>query len=252
MFLPPASDRGHVAAASAGRVGRFVMEDTRRNGAFAAFALAAAPVAFFIAILAFSASGVPQTNNPAGQLASAIQNPVLFGGFAAASVILGASLIVLALALHERLRGAAPFAVRVGTTAGVIGGALFVTNGMGQLLGVGQLATLDAQNHEAAVAAFAALTLVGGMLFSTGSVMFGAFALIDNVVGARARLLPRPLSYVGTLLGIALILGVAVPGPLGLVFPVLILVWSLWLGVALLRSAPRGAPAPGAMPQARA
>jgi uncharacterized protein DUF4386 len=252
MVLPPASDRGHVTA-SAGRVGRFVMEDTRRIGAFAAFALAAALVAFFLAILAFSVSGVQQGNNPASGLAAALKNPVLFGSFGAAFVILGASLIVLALALHERLRGAAPFAVRIGTTAGVIGGTLFVTNGLGPLMGPAGLATIDAQDHAAAVAAFAAFTLVGNLLFAGGQIMFGAFALIDNVVGARARLLSRPLSYVGILLGIALIVGVALPaGPLGLVFPVLILVWSLWLGVALLRSAPRGAPAPEAMPQARA
>lgn len=229
------------------------MEDTRRNGAFAAFALAAAPVAFFLAILASGAAGVGPGSDPASGLAAALQNPVLFGGFGAASVFLGASLIVLALALHERLRGAAPFAVRIGTAAGVIGGALFVTNGLGPLLGPARLAELDAQDHEVAVAAYAAFSLVGHLLFSGGQVMFGAFALIDNVVGARARLLPRLPSYLGMLLGIVMILGVAVPeGPLGLVFPVLILVWSLWLGVALLRSAPRAAPASAAMPEARA
>lgn len=230
------------------------MEDTRRIGAFAAFALAAAPVALFLAILASGAAGVEPGDDPASQLAAAIKNPVLFGSFGASSVILGASLIVLALALHERLRGAAPFAVRIGTAAGVIGGALFITQGLGPLLGPAQLATIDAQNHEAAVAAFAAFGLVGNLLFTAGSVMFGALALIDSVVGARARLLSRPLSYVGMLLGIAWIVsatGVSV-GPLGLVIPVLVLVWSVWLGIALLRSEPRVAPAPGAMTQARA
>lgn len=229
------------------------MEDTRRIGAFAAFALAAAIVGFFLAILAFSAAGVQPGNDPASQLAGAIKNPVLFGSFGASAVILGASLIVLALALHERLRGVAPFAVRIGTAAGVIGGALFITQGFGPLLGPAQLATIDAQDHEAAVAAFTAFGLVANVLFAVGSVMFGALALIDSVVGARARLLSRPLSYVGMLLGIALIISATgVWDPLGLVFPVLALVWSVWLGITLLRSEPRLAPTPGAMTSARA
>jgi len=59
-------------------------------------------------------------------------------------------MIVLALALYERFHAAAPFAVRIGTAAGVIGGALIMTAGVEQLWVIpGRMAAFGAQNHEA-------------------------------------------------------------------------------------------------------
>jgi hypothetical protein len=224
--------------------------DTRRIGALAAFVLAVSPVLAIAASLAATAAG--ERSDLVNGLAFMIKQPVFIDVEGAVSVLIGASLIVLALALHERLQRAAPFAVRIGTAAGVIGSALFITAGVASLDVPTRMATLEAQNHEAAVAAFAAFRIVGGFMFTAGLVMFGAFALIDSVISARARQLPRPLSYMGMLLGIASIVGAigVLAGPLGIVSLVLVLVWPVWLGIAMLRSEPYIAPALGAKTQA--
>jgi len=73
--------------------------------------------------------------------------------------------------------------------------------------------------------------------------MFGAFALIDSTVSARARKLPRPLSDLGMVLGTATIVGGVgvLAGPLGLVSLVLVVIWPAWLGITLLRNRPTSA-----------
>jgi hypothetical protein len=75
--------------------------------------------------------------------------------------------------------------------------------------------------------------------------MFGAFALIDSTVSARARKLPRPLSDLGMVLGTATIVGGVgvLAGPLGLVSLVLVVIWPAWLGITLLRNRPTSAAA---------
>lgn len=178
----------------------------------------------------------PPSDDLAGQVAAIIAYPVMFGSFGVTFLILGVSLIVLALALHDRLAERARFAVRVGTAAGVIGGALLLLQGFMSITVAGPLGMIHAQDPEAAAAAYAANILVNARVTATGFAMFGAFVVIASVLGSRARLLPRMLSYIGILLGIALSGAQWLSGPLFLVGPMLTLVWSTWLGIVLLRS----------------
>ena len=60
------------------------------------------------------------------------------------------------------------------------------------------------------------------------------------MVGARAGLISKMLSYLGILFGIVLITGDWLPG---IVPPILTFVWSVWLGIGLLRGEPRVIPA---------
>lgn len=226
--------------------------DTRRIGAFAAFALAASPIVAAAASLAATAAG--ERSDPVNGLNFAIKQPLFIDGEGAAAVVIAASITVLALALYEQLHAAAPFAVRIGTAAGVIGGALVMTAGVASLTVSDRMVTLDAQNHQAAVAAFAAFRIVAGFMFTAGLVMFSTFALIDSTVSARARQLPRPLSYLGMVLGIATIVGGVgiLAGPLGLVSLVLIVIWPAWLGITLVRNRPTSSAALGVTTPARA
>jgi hypothetical protein len=172
----------------------------------------------------------------------------------------GLSLILLALALAEWLQAAASFAMRVGTAAAAISGALLIMGNVGTLGIYDELAQINGKDHAAAVAAFAALAVVSGLLSTALYVMLGVFVLISAVVAARSRVISRPLFYVGVVFGIALI-GAHVTGisPLssprdfltpsfvmGVVMGPLLIVWPIWLGVELLRSRPTSVAALGA------
>jgi hypothetical protein len=218
-----------------------VMADTRRYAAFGALGVTAAVVFNAFPILLAGALGIrpPSGADLSSQVAAIIAYPVVFATFGLTFVILGPSLVVLALALHDRLCGTAPFAARIATAAGVIGGALITLQGFWPLTVAGTLARFNAQNHDAAEAAYAANVIVSNRVITTGFEMFGVFVIVVSVVGARAGLLSRLLSYLGILLGIALITSFWLPSSLALLPPVLTLVWSAWLGISLLKGEKR-------------
>jgi hypothetical protein len=230
-----------------------VVEDTRRVGAVAAFGIAAMPVYFILPRVVGTAFGA-QDPTGAGldsQVAAIVAHPNVYGSLGLASLIVGASFVILALALHDHLRATAPFAARVATAAGVIGGSMFLLAGFVPLAVAEKIVTTDAQDHAAAVALYLTGQSVTGSLTNASTVLFGVFAGIASRAGARAGLLPRALSYLGVLLGIAFPLVLLLPGALYVAI-LIMLVWSAWLGVALLRGERRVAPTPGAATPARA
>lgn len=230
-----------------------VVEDTRRIAAFAAFGMAAAMLFIPFPILLGVVLGV---RPPAGasfsaqdSVAAIVAHPIIFASSGLSFTILGLSLIALALALHEHLRGAAPFAARVATAAGVIGGAMLMLVGLGPVTMAKGLPGIDEQYR---VAVNLANFLVASRLTTGGMFMLGVFVLIASLAGARVGLVGRALSYLGVLLGITAVIGNVLPGPLQFAAGPLILIWSAWLGVALLRAQRRIAPAPGTPAPARA
>lgn len=191
-----------------------VAEGSRRIGAVAAFGIAAMPIYFILPRVIGMAFGA---QDPTGfsldaQVAEISAHPNVYASLGLASIIVGASFMVLALALYDHLRTTAPFASRVATAAGVIGGALFLLGGFGPLTVVKWLAEINAQDQAAAVAMYVINQSITDRLVMTSEVLFGAFALIVSLVGARAGLLSRALSYLGVLLGIALVVGPILPG----------------------------------------
>lgn len=228
-----------------------VVEDTRRIAAFAAFGIAASIVYIPVSILIGMALGMrpPSDADLSAQVASIVAQPIGYGSTGFTFLLLGASLAVLALALHEELHRAAPFAIRIATAAGVVGAAQTILAGFGPLTLAKGLARIDGQDHGAAVAVYLANTLVSTRLSTAGVVMFGTFVLIASLQLHRVRLVARVPSYLGILLGITLIASPLLPGPLVFAPVPIMLVWSVWLGTALLRREPRvarsmGAPTP--------
>lgn len=212
-----------------------VTDDTGRTGAFAAFAMAVSPVLIGVPMLAALAVGVgpPPIGDLEGEIGAILAQPILYGSTGMSIVVLGTASIVLALALHDRLRGTAPLAMRIATAAGVIGGALTVLAGFGPAAFAADVARIEGQDHEAAIAAYVATVVASARLSWAGSVIFGAFVLIVGVAGARVGLLPRPLVYLGILLGILLVAGRLLPVWFAAI-PIMV-IWSAWLGVVLLR-----------------
>lgn len=232
--------------------------EARRVATFAAIALGLVNLGATIYGIAV---GAPIVNNidPGRDLAKVTANTLLMSGQGTLRALAGLSLILLALALAEWLQAAAPFAMRVGTVAAVISGALLIVGNVGTLGIYDELAQINGKDHAAALAAFAALTVVSVLLSTALHVMLGVFVLVSAGVAARSRVISRPLFYVGVVFGIALI-GAHVTGitPLsspmnfltpnfvmGVVMGPLLIVWPIWLGVELLRSRPTSVAAVG-------
>ena len=223
--------------------------EARRVGAFAAIALGLLNLGATIYGIVVRGPIVNDID-PARDLAKVTANTLLMSGQGTLRALAGLSLILLALALAEWLQAAAPFAMRVGTVAALISGALLILGNVGTLGIYDALAQINGKDHSAAVAAFAALAVMSLLVHTAAYAMLGVFVLISTVVAARSRVISRPLFYVGIVFGIALIgahvTGLAslphvtglsyVPLALGLVMGPLLIVWPLWLGIELMRS----------------
>jgi hypothetical protein len=239
--------------------------DPRRIAAFAAIALGVLQLLSTIFGIAVRAP-IPNDVNPGRDLAKVTANTVLMSGQGTLRALTGLSLILLALALAQWLQATAPFAMRVATSAAVIGAALIIMDSVGRLASYDALAQINGKDHSAAVAAYAALIVVGLLHATAGFVMLGVFVLTSAVVAARSRAISRPSWSVGVIFGIALI-GAHVTGlpslvhvtgfsyvslALGIVMGPLLIVWPVWLGIELLRSLPRSGAALGVTTPAQA
>jgi hypothetical protein len=222
--------------------------DDRRVGAFAAFSLPVLEIAFGVYGGLVGVRLVTDRPDPAADLAKVVANTVLMSGQGTIRALSGVTIILLVLVLHGRLQTAAPYAMRVGTAAALMGGGLFITEGVGTLAVYDELAKVDGVDHSVAVAAYAALGAVILLLNTAGRAMFGVFVLICSVVASRNGVISRPLLYVSMLFGIALIGGHVtglspLSGALNIVMGLLLIVWPVWIGITLLRGRPTSSPA---------
>jgi hypothetical protein len=211
----------------------------------AAFAIAALPLYFLTPRMIGMALGVqdPSGSSLEIQVASIAANPNLYASLGLLPLIVGASFFVLALALHEHFRAAAPLAMRVATAAGILGGTLFLLAGFGPMTTAKWISDDQAQDQATAIALYVTNQSVTDRQIATGTILFGTFMLIVSRVGARTGAFSRAFSYAGVLAG-AVWFGALLIPPLWLVGLLMMIVWSAWLGVALMRGTKQGSSAP--------
>ncbi len=160
-------------------------------------------------------------------------------------VVFGIFLVVLALALYDRLKASFTAVARTATIIGLIWAGLVIASGMVANVGISRV--IDLNNSDPALAGsvwLAVETVVLG-LGGGNEVAGGVWVLLISWVAWRTRELPRALNYLGMVAGVAGIITVVplldVLGAVevfGLVFGLGVLVWFVWLGIVLLREHP--------------
>lgn len=153
-------------------------------------------------------------------------------------VIWGAVMVVLALALYERLKAGSPALAKVSTAFGLIWAGLVIASGMIYNIGMETVAGLYGTDPTQAGTVWAAIESVFGGLGGGNEVVGGIWVLLLSQAALRGGEFPRALNYLGTAVGLAGILS-AIPalGELGgMVFGLGQIVWFVWLGIAMLRS----------------
>lgn len=153
----------------------------------------------------------------------------------------GILLVVLALALQDLLKAGAPAVAQIATAIALIWAGLVIASGLVATLGirvVGQLYGTDAAQAGAVWAPVE--TVVGGLGGDAGEILGGVWLLLIGWAALRARELPRALSFLGIVLGVAGILTV-VPSlePAEFLYGLGLSVWFVWLGIVMLRTSPR-------------
>lgn len=155
-------------------------------------------------------------------------------------VVFGVMLVVLALALYERLKGRTPALAQIATSFGLIWAVLVIASGMVANVGASVVIALYGENVAQAASAWIALDIVVRGLGGGNEIVGGLWVLLVSWAALRAGVLPRGLNCLGVVVGVAGIITtipvVAALEVFGAIFGLCLIVWFVWLGIIIMRS----------------
>ena len=158
-------------------------------------------------------------------------------------LLFGVALVVLVLALHQRLEGASSGLVNTATAFGLVWAGLVLASGMVFNVGMDVVIDLHAAGDPGAASTWTAISAVQDGLGGGNELVGGVWTLLVSWAALRAKVLPRSLNALGMIAGVAGIVTI-LPGAasLGIVFGLGQLAWFAWLGAVMIRSgvAPAG------------
>ncbi|MCU0503524.1 MAG: DUF4386 family protein [Anaerolineae bacterium] len=150
------------------------------------------------------------------------------------------TVVIMVLALYERLKTNAPALAQTAAAFGLIWAGLIIASGNLMLHDVGVLAELYNQNPAQALTAWTALQPVE-VGITSGNELVGSFwVLLLSVAALRTGQLSRALNWFGLIVGVVGMLTIvpALYGSLAMAFGPGMIVWSMWVGIVLLRRMP--------------
>ena len=212
------------------------MKTLQKSGGFAALYLAAAyliGLVLFIIVLDY-----PSITDPAQKVALLVEKrTVIFATNLLMYVFFGVFLVVLSLALYDRLKTGAPAMMQVATALAIIWAGSLIAGGMVSNAGIDPTVALYATDPAQAALSWQGIeTVANGLGNGNGEILGGLFALLVSLAALRAGGLPKGLNLLGLLVGAVGILSI-LPGLTDLVsvFGLSQMVWYVWLGMVLLR-----------------
>lgn len=120
-----------------------------------------------------------------------------------AFVVAGILLVVLSLALYDRMQGGAPAMARTGTILGLIWAGLIIASGMVANVGIGLVVDIYETNPSGAGTVWMAVEGVQLGLGGGNEIVGGLWVLLISWAGLRSGELPRQVHYLGIGIGVA-------------------------------------------------
>ena len=216
------------------------MKTLQKFGGFAALYLA---VAYLIGMVLFLVVlDYPSMTDPAQKVALLVEKQmVIFSTNLLMYVFFGVFLIVLSLALYDRLKSGAPAIMQVATAIGIIWAGSLIASGMVSNAGIAPVVALYAKDPAQAALTWQGIeSVASGLGNGNGEILGGLLTLLVSLAALRAGGLPKGLNILGLLVGAVGIISI-IPGLTDLmigVFGLSQIIWFVWLGIVLLRSNP--------------
>jgi uncharacterized Tic20 family protein len=144
-------------------------------------------------------------------------------------------LVVLTLALYERLKADAPITMQIATAIGIIWATVVIASGMIFNIGMDNVVSLYGTDPARATTVWIVIASVCDGLGGGNEILGGLWMLLISWAALQGGL-PKVLNYLGIGIGVAGILS-ALPrlGDVGLIFGMGQIVWFVWLGIIMLR-----------------
>lgn len=214
------------------------MKTLQRFGGFAALYLAVAyliGIAIFLVVLDY-----PSITDPAHKVALLIEmQMIVFCTNLLMYVFFGVFLIVLSLALYDRMKSGAPALMQVATATGILWAGSLIASGMVANAGIAPVVALYATDPAQAALTWQTIeSVASGLGNGNGEILGGLWVLLVSLAALRTGALPRGLNILGFVVGAVGIISLA-PGLTGLmtgIFGLSQIIWFVWVGALLLRS----------------
>ena len=213
------------------------MKNLQKLGGIAALYAGAAYIVGMVGFLLV----VGWPDDPVEQVAVLVQNQVsLHVLHLIVYVVWAVFMVVLALALYERLKAGSPAMIMTATVFGLIWAAVIIASGMIFISGMENVVNLYNTDPDKAATVWLAIDSVFGGLGGSNEVLGGIWILLVSWAALRAGRFPRLLNYLGVAIGAAGIVSVVPPLAelLVIIFALGQIVWFIWLGIVMLRSSP--------------
>ena len=152
-------------------------------------------------------------------------------------VFFGFALVILSLALYERLKPGALALMQAAVAIGIIWAGSLIASGMVANAGLTTVVALYDKDPAQAVLTFQGIEAVAnGLGNANGEILGGVWTLLVSIAALRTGGLPKGLNILGLFVGAVGIITIipALTNFTG-VFGMGQIVWFIWLGIVLLR-----------------
>ena len=220
------------------------MKTLQKSGGIAALYLAAA---YLIGMLLFLVVlDYPSISDPAQKVALLVEKQaVIFSTNLLMYVFFGLFLVVLSLALYDRLKSGAPALMQAATALGIIWAGSLIASGMVSNAGIAPSVALYASDPAQAALTWQGFEAVAsGLGNGNGEILGGVWTLLLSMAALRAGGFPKALNILGVVVGAVGIISI-VPGLTDLtgLFGLGQMIWFVWLGIVLLVGSVKPEPA---------
>ncbi len=216
------------------------MKNLQKFGGFAALYLGVVNLigmVIFLAVLDYLS-----ISDPAQKVALLVDKQmVIFSTNLLMYVFFGVFLIVLSLALYDRLKAGSPAVMQVATVIGIIWAGSLIVSGMVSNAGIAPVVALYAKDPAQAASTWQAIeSVANGLGNANGEILGGLWVLLVSLTALRAGGLSKVLNILGLLVGVVGIVSL-IPGLTDImigIFGLTQIIWFAWLGIVLLQSNP--------------
>ncbi len=216
------------------------MNNLQKVGGMAALGAAVTFIMGFVLLftLLVPAGYLAADTDPVQAAAFLVDNQaVLYIWYLIIYVIFGIFMVVLSLALRQRLQTNAPALAQIATAFGLIWAGLVIASGMVANVGVGVVVDLYAQDPAQAATVWTAVHAVVVGLGGGNEIVGGLWILLVSWTAWQGGALTKGLNGLGLVVGTAGILTTVFPtvDALGAVFGLGSIVWFIWAGIVMWR-----------------
>lgn len=213
------------------------MTGLQRAGGIAALVQALAYITGFVVLVAVLNPGDAESWSVAAKLDFVLARKLGFQLWMVfIYVVFGMALVVLASALHERLKPKLPGLAQVATSFGLIWAGLVIASGMVASVGLESVSTLHAREPEHALSLWLSVNAIQRGLGGGIEIVGGAWMLLISIAALRAEAFAKTLNYLGCLVGaVGMLTLVPLFADLATVFGVGQIIWFVGVGCFLLR-----------------